>query len=298
MSLPQAWINDSVRRALAEDLGVDGDLTTKAAGLAERSARARLIAKDDGVLAGLDIAKATFRACDPDCVFLAEVLDGAAVTRGATVLEVGGEATALLQAERTALNFLQRLSGTATRTRALVRLVEGTGARILETRKTTPGLRLAEKYAVVVGGGTAHREGLYDQVLLKENHFAVAAPKCYREVVECAVRTNPTDKPVIAEARDLDEARAAVLGGAGVVMLDNFEAGSMLTSAIEELRAIAEAEGRTVEFEASGGIDEHNVRAYAECGVDRISIGALTHSVRAFDLSMLLELQSVEATAG
>jgi nicotinate-nucleotide pyrophosphorylase (carboxylating) len=292
MDVPVATLRDSVRRALAEDLGtaeprVDADVTSRLSVPHGRRGRARLVAKSAGVLAGLDCAAEAFRALDAAVVVALRRVDGDRFARGDLVLEVEGEMRPLLAAERTALNFVQRLSGVATMTRAFVDAVAGTGAAILDTRKTTPGLRLLEKRAVLAGGGVNHRIGLYDQVLLKENHFGFARPVSYEEVVRRCVREQ--DRPVIAEARDVAEALAAVRGGASVVLLDNFEPGAPLRAAVDAVRSAAKAQGREVLTEASGGVNLRTVRSFAECGVDRISIGALTHSAPAADLSLLVE---------
>ncbi|MCA3007494.1 MAG: carboxylating nicotinate-nucleotide diphosphorylase [Phycisphaerales bacterium] len=281
-----------VRRALAEDLGDDGldvarDVTSRLSVPALRRGRARVVAKSDGVLAGVACAAAAFTLLDPAARCDVRRADGSAFRRGDLVLEVESEMRCLLAAERTALNFLQRLSGVATVTRAYVDAVAGTGARILDTRKTTPGLRLLEKAAVAAGGGQNHRIGLYDQVLLKENHFGFAKPASYEEVVRRCVREQ--DRPVVAEARDVAEARAAVRGGAAVVLLDNFAPGAPLRAAVAAVQAEALAAGRAVLTEASGGVTLATVRVFAESGVDRISIGALTHSAPAADLSLLVE---------
>ena len=281
-----------VRRALAEDLGDDRldvarDVTSRLSVPAGRRGRARVVAKSDGVLAGVACAAAAFALLDPAARCEVRRADGSAFRRGDLVLEVESEMRCLLAAERTALNFLQRLSGVATVTRAYVDAVAGTGARILDTRKTTPGLRLLEKAAVAAGGGQNHRIGLYDQVLLKENHFGFAKPAGYEEVVRRCVREQ--DRPVVAEARDVAEARAAVRGGAAVVLLDNFAPGEPLRAAVAAVQAEAVAAGRAVLTEASGGVTLATVRAFAESGVDRISIGALTHSAPAADLSLLVE---------
>ncbi|MFM1872522.1 MAG: Nicotinate-nucleotide pyrophosphorylase, partial [Planctomycetota bacterium] len=217
--------HDAVRRALAEDLGDDGlridaDVTSRLALPDLARGRARMLAKQRGVVAGLDCAMAAFALLDPDCRVEALVDDGARVEPGQLVMQVDGRMRALLVAERTALNFVQRLSGVATLTRSFVDAVAGTGAAILDTRKTTPGMRLLEKRAVLAGGGRNHRIGLFDQVLLKENHFGFAAPTPYQEVVARCVRGQ--DLPVVAEARTVDEGLAAVRGGAAVVLLDNF----------------------------------------------------------------------------
>lgn len=285
-------LRDSVRRALAEDLdradlSLDADVTSRLSVPAAATGRARMVAKSRGVLAGSACAVEAFQALDPQSDVRPELRDGQEFSRGDLILQVRGRMRALLAAERTALNFVQRLSGIATTTRAFVDAVKGTRARVLDTRKTTPGLRLLEKQAVVAGGGHNHRFGLHDQVLLKENHFGCARPASYEEVVRRCVQEQ--DRPVIAEARNTEEATAAVRGGATVVLLDNFTPGEPLRAAVAAVRATAASLGRRVEIEASGGVDLASVRTFAECGVDRISIGALTHSAPAVDLSMLVE---------
>jgi nicotinate-nucleotide pyrophosphorylase (carboxylating) len=287
-----ATLRDCVRGALAEDLGsaaIDpgADVTTRLAVPHDLPGRARLIAKSAGVLAGVECATEAFRALAPDCQVELLRRDGDRFVPGDLILHVAGGMRALLVAERTALNFVQRLSGIATVTRAFVDAVAGTGARILDTRKTTPGLRLLEKAAVSAGGGCNHRIGLYDQVLLKENHFAFARPASYEDVVRRCVEGQSA--PVVAEARTVAEALAAVQGGAAVVLLDNFAPGDVLRAAVAAIRSAAATQRRTVEIEASGGIDLRSVRAFAECGVDRISVGAITHSAPAADLSLLVE---------
>lgn len=287
-----ATLRDCVRRALAEDLGSEAidpaaDVTTRLAVSGEMPGRARLIAKSGGVLAGSSCAAQAFRELAADCQIELLRRDGDTFAPGDVVMHVAGAMRALLIAERTALNFVQRLSGIATATRAFVDAVAGTGARILDTRKTTPGLRLLEKAAVVAGGGCNHRFGLHDQVLLKENHFAFARPSTYEQTVRRCVAGQPA--PVVAEARDVAEATAAVRGGAAVVLLDNFAPGEFLRAAVAAVRTAATALGRSVEIEASGGVDLRSVRAFAECGVDRISVGAITHSAPAADLSLLVE---------
>jgi nicotinate-nucleotide pyrophosphorylase (carboxylating) len=284
-------LRDCVLRALAEDLGgvadVARDLTSSLSVPETTRGRAWIRAKASGVLAGTEAATCAFEMLEPTACCEVLLQDGSQLAPGDVVLEVHGTMRALLAAERTALNFLQRLSGVATLTRAFVRAVEGTAAGIYDTRKTTPGLRELEKRAVLAGGGCNHRIGLFDQVLLKENHFA-SARRPHEEVVrDCVVGQGA---PVVAEARTIDEALAVVRGGASVVLLDNFDAGAPLREAVATVRALAAELGRTdVQVEASGGITIDNVRAYAECGVDRISVGALTHSAPAMDLSLLVE---------
>lgn len=293
MNLAPAIVDDCVDRALREDLGETGDWTTSVAVAGAKRGRAEVIAKADGVIAGLPFAERVFLASDPEA-HVEDVCggDGASVRSGDVILRASGSAAALLVAERTALNFLQRLSGIATATAEFVAAVAGTGARILDTRKTTPTLRMAEKYAVAAGGGENHRIGLFDQILLKENHFAWAGEP-YEEVVRRAARAvgDRPGAPVIAEARDLDEACAAVRGGAGVVLLDNFESAT-LADAVAVVRRTASELGRDISIEASGGINLQTVRAYAEAGVDRISLGMITHSARSLDLSMLVQAEA------
>jgi nicotinate-nucleotide pyrophosphorylase (carboxylating) len=291
VDLDRRLVERLVRAALDEDLGEAGDITTACSVPSGRRGEGRIIAKESGVLAGLPLAAACFRMLDGGVAVEELRADGDALAAGDIVLRVRGSAPALLAGERTALNFLQRLSGIATATRAFVAAVAGTGARVLDTRKTTPGLRALEKYAVRIGGGENHRFGLYDQVLLKENHFALALPATCEEVVQhCVARS---DRPVIAEARTVGEALMAVRGGARVVMLDNFPPGAELRSAVAAVRAAAAGLGVDVEIEVSGGVDLERVRTIAECGADRISVGRLTHSARALDLSMLIEFTPV-----
>jgi nicotinate-nucleotide pyrophosphorylase (carboxylating) len=287
-----ANVRDCVRRALAEDLGsadldVALDVTSRLAVPAGTRGRARLLAKAPGVLAGLACAVEAFRTLDPRAVCHARKDDGQAFRPGDVLLEIEADMRSLLAAERTALNFVQRLSGVATATAAFVAAVAGTSARILDTRKTTPGLRLLEKAAVVAGGGDNHRLGLHDQVLLKENHFAFARPASYVDTVRRCVAGHA--RPVVAEARTVEEAIDAVRGGAAVVLLDNFDPGGPLREAVAAVRRAAVSAGRSVLTEASGGVTLRTVRAFAEAGVDRISIGALTHSATAVDLSLLVE---------
>lgn len=287
-----ATVHACVRAALAEDLGrtdlsVEADVTSRLSVPAGTRGRARLFAKSPGTLAGVDCAVVAFQLLDPASRVEVTLQDGATLEPGAKVLGVEADMRSLLAAERTALNFVQRLSGVATKTKSFVDAVAGTGARILDTRKTTPGLRILEKRAVVAGGGQNHRIGLFDQVLLKENHFGFARPASYETVVRRCVQGQSA--PVVAEARTLEEAVAAVRGGAVVVLLDNFSPGEPLRAAVAAVRAAAKAGGRSVLVEASGGVDLRSVRAFAECGVDRISVGALTHSAPAVDLSLLVE---------
>ncbi|HYV16800.1 MAG TPA: carboxylating nicotinate-nucleotide diphosphorylase [Conexibacter sp.] len=274
--LDPALLDELVARALAEDLG-DGDATAAATVPAAARALARIRQKAPGVVYGLELAERAFRALDPEVVCEREVREGAWREQG-PVLTVRGDARALLGAERTALNFLARLSGVATLTARCVRAVEGTGARVLDTRKTTPGLRLLEKAAVHAGGGTNHRVGLYDELLIKENHAAAAGG--IGAAVARARAARP-DLPVEVEVRDMAELEEALAAGAPRILLDNMDLATLRA-------AVARTAGRAW-LEASGGVGLDSLRGIAETGVDFISIGALTHSAPALDLSQLLE---------
>jgi nicotinate-nucleotide pyrophosphorylase (carboxylating) len=265
-----------VRRALAEDVG-PGDLTTQATVPSGTRAVARITQKQPGVLFGVDVAELTFAVLDPGARF--ERLAEEGVWRdGGPVLDIEGSAAALLSAERTALNLLQRLSGVATLTARYVEAVRGTRARVLDTRKTTPGLRQLEKAAVAAGGGTNHRVGLFDAILIKENHAAIAGG--VGEAVRLARAASP-DVPLEVECRSDAEVDEALAAGARRLLLDN------MTPA--QMRAIVERVGDRAELEASGGIDLETIRDVAEAGLHFISVGALTHSAPALDLSLLLE---------
>jgi nicotinate-nucleotide pyrophosphorylase (carboxylating) len=270
-------VDELVRRALDEDVG-SGDVTTEATVDADAGAVARIVQKAPGAIYGLDVAEATFRALDPDATFERKVDEGVWRDPGGPVLVARGRARALLTGERTALNFLARLSGIATATATGVREIQGTGARLLDTRKTTPGLRALEKAAVRAGGGVNHRAGLYDYVLIKENHIDLAGG--VTEAVRRARAAAP-DLGLEVECRSEAEVDEALAAGAARLLVDNMPPA--------RLRTVVERVGVRAELEASGGITLENVREYAETGVDWISIGALTHSVTALDLSLLVE---------
>jgi nicotinate-nucleotide pyrophosphorylase (carboxylating) len=270
-------LDQLVLRALAEDVGAC-DVTSAATVAAGTRAVATITQKAAGVVSGLEAATATFLAADPDVRLERLGPEGAWREPPAPVLRATGDARALLAAERTALNFLQRLSGVATLTARCVRAVEGTGVTILDTRKTTPGLRALEKAAVLAGGGANHRAGLYDMVLIKENHAALAGG------VGPAVRAARAAYPGLAlevECSTPAEVDEALDAGAPRILLDNMRP--------DELRAVVAQVGGRAELEASGGIAFATLRGYAETGVDFISIGALTHSAPALDLSLILE---------
>ncbi len=269
-----------VELALAEDIGA-GDVTTLATVPAGAQAHGVIVAKAPGVISGLDVAGAVFRRVDPAIAYEPRVADGQRVASGDAVVGVAGPARGLLTAERVALNLLQRLSGVATLTARYVEAVAGTGARIVDTRKTTPGLRLLEKAAVRHGGGRNHRVGLGDGVLIKDNHLAAIGPPGTDRVaraVGLARERAPHTLRIEVEVTTPEEAAEAVAAGADVILLDNM--------AVPALRRAVELVAGRALLEASGGITLDTVRAVAETGVDIISVGALTHSAPALDLSL------------
>jgi nicotinate-nucleotide pyrophosphorylase (carboxylating) len=271
-----AALEELVARALAEDVG-SGDVTAAATVPADARAVAVIRQKAPGVISGLGTAEAAFRQCDPGAAVKRLVAEGEWREDG-DVLRVEGTARGILAAERTALNFLGRLSGVATLTARCVREVASTRTRILDTRKTTPGLRLLEKAAVRHGGGVNHRTGLYDAILIKENHAAMAGG--VGPAVRAARAAAP-DLPLEVECRDRAEVDAALEAGAPRILLDNMTPG--------ELRATVDHVAGRAELEASGGITRDDLRAVAATGVDFVSLGALTHSAPALDLSLLLD---------
>lgn len=269
--------------ALREDLGASGDITCRAVVPALARLAGRITAKESGVLCGMDLFQ---RVCDrigPGVVTRDAVADGATVAPGTVCLQFHGPAAILLQAERTALNLAQRLSGTATLARTYAEAVAGTRARVFDTRKTTPGLRLLQKHAVVVGGAANHRIGLYDQVLLKDNHIALMGAAGPAAAVTAARAAVGPGVIIEVEIERLDDLATAITAGADIVLLDNMEPG--LCRQAVAIRDQA-AGRRRVDLEASGGITLATIRAYAETGVERISVGALTHSAACLDLSM------------
>jgi len=269
-------IAELVSRALAEDLG-SGDATTNATVPEHAKGSATITQKSPGVVFGLEVAEAVFRALDPAAT-LERLVDEGVWREGGPVLRVDGSARAILSGERTALNFLQRLSGVATMAARCVQIVAGTGARILDTRKTTPGLRALEKAAVAAGGATNHRAGLYDAILIKENHAALAGG--VGEAVRRA-RAHAPELPLEIECRNLDEVDEALQAGAKWLLLDNMS--------VSELReAVRHVAGRA-ELEASGGVTLQTLREIAATGVQFVSVGALTHSAPALDLSLILQ---------
>jgi nicotinate-nucleotide pyrophosphorylase (carboxylating) len=270
-------IEDLIAAALAEDVGA-GDLTVAAVVPPDARARASITQKAPGVVFGLDAAREVFRQVDPSLAFRAAVEEGEWRESG-PVAVVEGPAGAILTGERTALNFLGRLSGVATATARCVQAVEGTRARILDTRKTTPGLRALEKAAVIAGGGVSHRMGLYDAILVKENHARLAGG--VGPAARAAVAAREGAAFVELEVETLEELDQALDAGADRVLLDNM--------GLDEMREAVARTGGRASLEASGGIDLDTIRGVAETGVDFISVGALTHSAPALDLSLLLD---------
>lgn len=274
------WLNEFTARAIAEDLGETGDWTTDLLVPAERQAQGVILAQANGIVCGVTVAQYVFRWLDPDIQFPQSLTDGERVLDGEPVLTISGNARAILKGERTALNILQRLSGIATLTRQFVDAVQGTNARIVDTRKTTPHLRLLEKYAVKCGGGFNHRFGLYDGILIKDNHIALMGGDIL-QAVQRARASAPHTLRIEVECASLNQVQQAIEAGADGLLLDNMS--------VDELQqAVQIAQGKVQFLEASGGVNLQTVRAIAETGVDLISVGALTHSAPI--LSMHLEM--------
>ncbi|HKR11971.1 MAG TPA: carboxylating nicotinate-nucleotide diphosphorylase [Pyrinomonadaceae bacterium] len=271
---PPLEISHCITRALEEDIG-SGDVTTNSIVPAGAALRGRIVAKQDGVVAGLDVASEVFRALSGEIMFDAKVKDGSRVNKGDVLAELTGDARALLTGERTALNFLGRMSGIATLTRQFVDAVAGTNAVILDTRKTAPGLRTLDKLAVRLGGGQNHRTGLFDMVLIKDNHIDFAGS--ITAAVE-RVRATGTTLAIEVETRTLDNVREALQLGVERILLDNMQP--------ETMREAVEMTKGQAKLEASGNVTLENVLEVARTGVDFISVGALTHSPRVFDVSL------------
>jgi nicotinate-nucleotide pyrophosphorylase (carboxylating) len=276
--LQDSVLKEIIKTALDEDIG-SGDVTTSAILSGNETGIAHAIAKADMVVAGIDVFKEVFLYSDSDIRFDQSTIDGQFASAGDILVEISGGLANILTSERVALNLLQRLCGIATLTRQFVDAVKGTPARILDTRKTVPGLRMLDKYAVRVGGGYNHRIGLYDGILIKENHIEAAggiAPAVQK------IRTSaPHTLKIEIETRNMQEVKEALSAGVYIIMLDNMKPEEMK-------RAVEIIEGRAL-VEASGNVTLASVRKIAECGVDFISIGALTHSARAADISLLVK---------
>ncbi|MDN3581158.1 carboxylating nicotinate-nucleotide diphosphorylase [Mucilaginibacter flavus] len=272
-------IDPFIINALKEDVG-DGDHTSLSTIPADTVGKAKLLVKDDGILAGVELALEIFHIVDPALKVNVFIQDGAAVKYGDVAFEVEGSAQSILVAERLVLNCMQRMSGIATKTHHIVDLLKGTNTKVLDTRKTTPGLRYLEKWAVKIGGGVNHRFGLYDMILIKDNHVDYAGG--IRQAIENANQYLADKNKKLAieiEVRNLDELEQVLqTGNINRILLDNF-------NYVELKQAVNIINGRFI-TEASGGITIDNIREYADCGVDYISVGALTHSVKSLDLSL------------
>ncbi|MBS1234145.1 MAG: nicotinate-nucleotide pyrophosphorylase [Bacteroidetes bacterium] len=268
-----------IDNALREDIG-DGDHTSAACIPRDAHGKARLLVKEEGVLAGTSVAPLVFHALDPDASVSMVLPDGTWIRPGDVAFFVEGQILALLQAERTVLNIMQRMSGIATATRRYADKLKGLQTRILDTRKTTPGMRMLEKEAVRIGGGVNHRMGLYDMILIKDNHIDFAGG--IREAIERShryLKDTGRNLKIEVEARSLEDVRIILAtGGVDRIMLDNFSPA--------DTRKAVEIIGHTIETESSGGITLETIREYAECGVDFISVGALTHHIESLDLSL------------
>lgn len=267
-------VTTDVTRALKEDVGL-GDLTARLVPEG-RSAQARLLTRQSGILCGVEWFRRTFEELDPDVEIFWHHGDGDDIVANSSVCEIEGDARAMLTAERTAMNFVQLLSGVATKVRQYVRAIEGTRAKIYDTRKTIPGLRIAQKHAVRAGGGQNHRIGLYDGILIKENHIVAAGS--VRAAVEAGLRSAPEGTMLEVEVETLEQLSEALSAGARLILLDNFD--------LPRLREAVAIAGNRAELEASGGVNLRTVRPIAETGVHRISVGSLTKDVEALDLSL------------
>lgn len=276
-NLNDASVARLVEISLHEDIGF-GDATSEAVFDSDARTTATITAKESGIICGLPIGKLVFRTLNPSVEWEEEVTEGAVIDKGQVVARIEGNTIDILKGERTALNFMQRMSGVATLAHEFVEAVEGTGAKILDTRKTIPAWRLLDKYAVRIGGAQNHRFGLFDMVMIKDNHIA-AAGSITEAIRRCQHAQGEHKIPIEVETQNLDDVREALAcGGIQRVMFDNFSPDAM--------RAAVSLVDGVVETEASGGITLANVRQYAETGVDYISVGAVTHSVKALDLSM------------
>ncbi len=280
--------DELIKKALDEDLRT-GDVTTDATVPPELESTAFLFSKADGVLAGIDVAMKVFLTVDKSLEMNILFKDGTTIRYGQKITEIKGSVESILKAERTALNFLGRMTGIATRTSHYVNMIDGFHAKILDTRKTMPTMRHLDKYAVRVGGGSNHRFGLFDMVLIKDNHIAIAGS--IRIAVECVVnslKAKKLDMKIEVECKTFDEVIEAAYTPVEIIMLDNMDIAEIEKS-IHEVRKISSENGRKIRVEASGNVDGNNIREIAETGVDYISIGALTHSVQNHDFTLLFD---------
>ena len=277
--MDKEYIHSFIANALAEDVG-DGDHTSLATIPAGTQGKARLLVKDTGILAGVELSLEIFKQVDPNLKVNVLLQDGAEIKPKDIAFEVEGDAQSILTAERLVLNCMQRMSGVATKTHGIVDLLKGTNTKVLDTRKTTPGMRYLEKWAVKIGGGVNHRFGLFDMILIKDNHVDYSGGiKQAIQNTKGYLQKTGKKLAIEIEVRNLDELQQVLdVGGIDRILIDNFD--------LENLRKAVSMVGGKYETEASGGITIDNIRQYAECGVDYISVGALTHSVRSLDLSL------------
>lgn len=274
-----SYVKDLVQLAIAEDIG-DGDHTSRACIPEDHLGKVQLLAKQEGIIAGVDVAEYVFLVLDPMITFTRKISDGKEITPGDIVFFAEGRTISLLQAERLVLNIMQRMSGVATQTRFYTQKLKGLKTKILDTRKTTPGMRILDKWAVNIGGGVNHRMGLFDMILIKDNHidFAGGIENAIHRTKEYLTENNKSLKIEI-EARNLEDVKTIVkTGGVNRILLDNFS--------IEQTKAAVQIINTKYETESSGGITIENIRDYAACGVDYVSVGALTHQIKSLDLSL------------
>jgi nicotinate-nucleotide pyrophosphorylase (carboxylating) len=277
--ITSTYLKQFISSAFSEDVG-DGDHSSLASIAKDAESSARLLVKDQGIVAGVELAREIFSFLDPGLKVSLNIPDGSPISQGDIVLTVQGSSRSILTAERLVLNCMQRMSAIATRTRHFVNLIEGTGAKILDTRKTTPNFRLLEKWAVLIGGGANHRIGLFDMIMLKDNHIDMAGG-IEKAIIRTKdyLRTLNKELAIEIETRNLDEVKEVLrVGGVDIIMLDN-----MKPPVMQEAVKMIQGKYKT---EASGGIDESTIRAVAETGVDYISLGTLTHFVKSLDLSL------------
>jgi nicotinate-nucleotide pyrophosphorylase (carboxylating) len=279
VSLDPDTLRPIVEAALREDLGKAGDLTTDAVVPPDRRTTGRIVARQDLIVSGVDVARMVFAILDPELTFTPHARDGEALSAGVPVVTILGRSRSILRGERTALNFLMRMCGIATAARDAVAEVRGTGACILDTRKTVPGLRALDKYAVACGGARNHRGGLFDAIMIKDTHLE--AVDSIRDAVAAALGTGLPPERVTVEVRTLEQLREAIAAGAGRALLDNMDRARM--------REAVELAGGRIVLEASGGLRPGDLRSVAETGVDALSLGYLTHSTPAADLALEME---------
>ncbi|MFH1244939.1 MAG: carboxylating nicotinate-nucleotide diphosphorylase [Candidatus Omnitrophota bacterium] len=289
MNIPNQKILPLIKYALKEDIG-PGDITSKLALPDNKNIKAEITAKESGIACGLEVVKLIFNTIDPKIKFFSQVQDGQKINTGQILAGITGPVSSILMGERVALNFLGRLCGIASKTAEYIEKVRPYPVKILDTRKTTPGLRILEKYAVRCGGGTNHRMGLWDQILLKDNHLAILNPRStyspqIKNIILKAKANRPRGMKIVVEVKNLREFREALEAGPDIILLDNMSLKD-IKKAVEIRNQAPGTKLQAPELEVSGRVNLNNARGIAACGVERISIGALTHSVQALDVSL------------